>query len=34
MLKLCMICNDLTIFYVLKNPEIRKNPENSHACLK
>ena len=27
------ICSDFRIFYALKNPEIGKNPENSHAWL-
>ena len=33
MWKLCIICDNFRIFWALKNPEIRKNPENSHACL-
>ena len=32
MLSLCLICSDFRIFCVLKYMEIRKNPENSHAC--
>ena len=32
MWKLCIICIVFRIFWALKNPEIRKNPENSHAC--
>ena len=31
MWKLCIICNYFRISYALKNPEIKKNPENSHA---
>ena len=31
MWKFCIIRDDFRIFYALKNPEIRKNPENSHA---
>ena len=33
MRKLCIISIDFRIFWALKNPEIRKNPENSHAWI-
>ena len=32
MWKVCIISIDFRIFWALKNPVIRKNPENSHAC--
>ena len=34
MWKLCIISIDFRVFLALKNLEIRKNPENSYACVR